>query len=180
MTGTSAEGERGVSLFALAFFHSWLKHPPKSNRERLRTSRQHPRHFHHERMRHTGFAPPHEGRDSTAFRIWVIVMLCYRKQTIQVYWLVVFWCCRQVQSPNGLRSRQKIEKRLNDPTPLTKQTNHGFQKSKKHPLDLPIQNGLYLERMNSLVCILSWCFLRSVSDNCRHFSVYRIKNCKHT
>ena len=41
-------------------------------------------------------------------------------------------------------------------------------------------NSLYLERMNSLVYILSWCFLRSVSDNCRHFSVYRIKNCKHT
>ena len=109
-------------------------------------------------------------------------MLSYRKQTIQVYWLVVFWCCRRVQSPNGLRSRQKIEKTLHDPTPLTKQTNNGFQKNQETPSWSPHtkMNSLYLERMNSLVYILSWCFLRSVSDNCRHFSVYRIKNCKHT
>ena len=79
-----------------------------------------------ERAPRAGVAPPHEGRDSTAFRICVVVMLSYRKQTIQVYWLVVFWCCRRVQSPNGLRSRQKIEKTLHDPTPLPKQTNNGF------------------------------------------------------
>lgn len=137
MIGTSVEGEREVSLFASLSLIVNSNIPQKViasdwwRADSILVTWM--------RMRQTGVAPPHEGRDSTAFRICVIVMLSYRKQTIQVYWLVVFWCCRRVQSPNGLRSRQKIEKTLHDPTPLPKQTNNGFQKTKKHPLDLPIQ-----------------------------------------
>ena len=138
MIGTSVEGEREVSLFASLSLIVSSNIPQKvvasdwGQADSILITWM--------RMRQTGVAPSHEGRDSTAFKICVIVMLSYRKQTIQVYWLVVFWCCRRLQSPNGLRSRKKIEKTLHDPTPLTKQTSNGFQKTKKHLLDLPYKN----------------------------------------
>ena len=180
MTGTSVEGEREVSLFASLSLIVNSNIPQKviasdwGRADSILITWM--------RMRQTGVAPPHEGRDSTAFKICVIVMLSYRKHTIQVYWLVVFLVLQKGAIAKWLKIETKDWKDTARSHTTHKANQQWFPKNQETPSWSPHTkiNGLYLERMNSLVYILSWCFLRSVSDNCRHFSVYRIKNCKHT